>query len=158
MSIDNHRTIALVENEKSALIASHFLPQYPRIATGGKNGAFNKEAMSVLKNRQVLLFPDLGATDYWRGKMEMMQRLGIEVSLFDFMENNATDEERKAGYDIADYLLKAETKESVLSRMIARNPHLETLISTLYLEVVSIEKHSLNYNRKEGVSDFVPKG
>ena len=119
----------------------------------------------VLKNRQVLLFPDLGATDYWRGKMEMMQRLGIEVSLFDFMENNATDEERKAGYDIADYLLKAtgkreqrefthyaerewvrankaETKESVLSRMIARNPHLETLISTLDLEVVSIEKHS----------------
>ena len=74
--------------------------------------------------------------------MEMMQRLGIEVSLFDFMENNATDEERNAGYDIADYLLKTETKESVLSRMIAKNPHLETLISTLDLEVVSIEKHS----------------
>ena len=71
----------------------------------------------------------------------MMQRLGIEVSLFDIMENNATDEERKAGYDIADYRLKAETKESVLSRMIAQNLHLETLISTLDLEVVSIEKH-----------------
>ena len=138
---DSHRTVALVESEKSALIASHFLPQYLWIATGGKNGAFNREAMSVLKNRQVLLFPDLGATDYWRSKMEMMQRLGIEVSLFDFMENNATDEERNAGYDIADFLLKAETKESVLSRMIAKNPHLETLISTLDLEVVSIEKH-----------------
>jgi hypothetical protein len=62
--------VALVESEKSALIASHFLPQYLWIATGGKNGAFNKEAMSVLKNRQVLLFPDLGATNYggvkWR--------------------------------------------------------------------------------------------
>ena len=139
---DSHRTVALVESEKSALIASYFLPQYLWIATGGKNGAFNREAMSVLKNRQVLLFPDLGATDYWRGKMEMMQRLGIEVSLFDFMENNATDEERNAGYDIADFLLKAETKESVLNRMIAKNPHLETLISTLDLEVVSIEKHS----------------
>ena len=74
--------------------------------------------------------------------MEMMQRLGIEVSLFDFMENNATDEERKAGYDIADYLLQAETKESVLSRMIDQNPHLETLISTLDLEVVGVEKLS----------------
>ena len=133
--------MALVESEKSALIASQFLPQYLWIATGGKNGAFNREAMSVLKNRQVLLFPALGATDYWRGKMEMMQRLGIEVSLFDFMENNATDEERKAGYDIADYLLKVETKEFVLSRMIAQNPHLETLISMLDLEVVSIERH-----------------
>ena len=141
LTADDHQTVALVESEKSALIASYFLPQYLWIATGGKNGAFNREAMSVLKNRQVLLFPDLGATDYWRSKMEMMQRLEIEVSLFDFMENNATDEERKAGYDIADYLLKTETKESVLSRMIARNPHLETLISTLVLEVVSIEKH-----------------
>ena len=141
LTADSHQTVALVESEKSALIASHFLPQYLWIATGGKNGAFNREAMNVLKNRQVLLFPDLGATDYWRGKMEMMQQLGIEVSLFDFMENNATDEERKAGYDIADYLLQAETKESVLSRMFARNPHLETLISTLDLEVVSIESH-----------------
>ena len=73
--------------------------------------------------------------------MELMQRLGIEVSLYDFMENNATDEEREAGYDIADYLLLAETKEFVISWMIARNPLLETLISTLDLEVVSIEKH-----------------
>ncbi len=71
----------------------------------------------------------------------MMKQFGIEVSLFDFMENNATDEERNAGYDIADYLLQAETKESVLSRMITRNPHLETLISALDLEVVSIESH-----------------
>lgn len=94
---------------------------------------------SGLKYRDTLRF--LSSNYYWRGKMEMMQRLGIEVSLFDFMENNATDEERNAGYDIADYLLKAETKESVLSRMIVQNPHLETLISTLDLEVVSIEKH-----------------
>ena len=74
--------------------------------------------------------------------MEMMKQFGIEVSLFDFMENNATDEERKAGYDIADYLLKAETKESVLSRMIVRNPYLETLISMLDLDVVGVEKLS----------------
>ena len=57
------------------------------------------------------------------------------------MENNATEEERKASYGIADYLLKAETKESILSRLITRNPHLETLISTLDLEVVSVESH-----------------
>ena len=54
---DSHRTVALVESEKSALIASYFLPQYLWIATGGKNGAFNREAMSVLKNRQVCSFP-----------------------------------------------------------------------------------------------------
>ena len=32
---DSHQTVALVESEKSALIASYFLPQYLWIATGG---------------------------------------------------------------------------------------------------------------------------
>ena len=47
---------------------------------GGKNGAFNRDAMSVLRNRRILLFPDLGATDYWNSKMEMIRSLGIEVA------------------------------------------------------------------------------
>ncbi len=68
-------------------------------------------------------------------------RLKTDSFVSAFKRKSATDEERNAGYDIADFLLKAETKESVLSRMIAKNPHLETLISTLDLEVVSIEKH-----------------
>lgn len=42
--------------------------------------------------------------------------------------------------------------------MIAKNPHLETLISTLDLEVVSIEKTLLKFNGKEGVSDFENQG
>ena len=95
--------------------------------------------MSVLKNRQVLLFPDLGATDYWRGKMEMMRRLGIEVSLFDFMENNATDEERKAGYDIADFLLKATGKR-------------EQRGFTHYAEREWVRANKSNYN--DLISDF----
>ena len=51
LTSDTQRTVALVESEKSALIASFYLPQYLWIATGGKNGAFNKEAMNMLKNR-----------------------------------------------------------------------------------------------------------
>ena len=64
LSSDQQRPVALVESEKSALISSFYLPQYLWIASGGKNGAFNRDAMSVLRNRRVLLFPDLGATDY----------------------------------------------------------------------------------------------
>ena len=64
---------------------------------------------------------------------------------------------RKAGYDIADYLLKVETKESVLSRMIARNPHLEMLISTLDLEVVSIDRHPWNSTEKREFQTLIRK-
>lgn len=77
--------VALVESEKSAIIASWYLPQYVWLATGGKHGCFNETALRCLRGRQVTLFPDLGATTHWSGKMELMKRLGIDMSLFDFM-------------------------------------------------------------------------
>lgn len=100
--------------------------------------------MSVLRNRRVLLFPDLGATDYWNSKMEMIRSLGIEVSLFDFMERNATKEERNAGYDIADFLLREETKEAIFNRPITLNPALKTLVETFDLQLVNVEKAPLS--------------
>ena len=100
--------------------------------------------MSVLRNRRVLLFPDLGATDYWNSKMEMIRSLGIKVSLFDFMERNATKEERDAGYDIADFLLREETKEAILNRLITLNPALKTLVETFDLQLVNVEKTPLS--------------
>ena len=144
LSSDQQRPVALVESEKSALISSFYLPQYLWIASGGKNGAFNRDAMSVLRNRRVLLFPDLGATDYWNSKMEMIRSLGIKVSLFDFMERNATKEERDAGYDIADFLLREETKEAIFNRLITLNPALKTLVETFDLQLVNVEKAPLS--------------
>ena len=47
---------------------SHFIPDYIWLATGGKNGCFNSEAMQVLKGREVTLIPDLGATEQWNAK------------------------------------------------------------------------------------------
>ena len=61
---DKKRPIALVESEKTAIIASYYLPQFLWIASGGKNGCFNANSLSVLARRSVVLFPDLGATDY----------------------------------------------------------------------------------------------
>lgn len=46
---DKTRPIALVESEKTALIASYYLPQFLWIASGGKNGCFNTKSLSVLK-------------------------------------------------------------------------------------------------------------
>lgn len=43
------KPIALVESEKTALIASYYLPQFVWIASGGKNGCFNTKSLSVLK-------------------------------------------------------------------------------------------------------------
>lgn len=51
------KPIAVVESEKSAIVASLFLPQFVWIATGGKDGMFSKADLSVLRGRKVTLFP-----------------------------------------------------------------------------------------------------
>ena len=140
LSENKNRPVALVESEKTALIASYYLPQFLWIASGGKNGCFNANSLSVLAGRNVVLFPDLGATDYWQSKIRLMKSCGIEVQIFDYLEANASEAERKKGYDIADYLLKVKPDEAVLLQMIKRNPALKILIDALDLKLVSVQR------------------
>ena len=142
LAADNIRPVALVESEKTALIASYYLPQYLWLASGGKNGCFNESSLSALAKRSVVLFPDLGATDYWQSKIGMIRNYGIEVQLFDYLENNAPESERKEGYDIADYLLQIQPDEAILQAMSRKNPHLKTLIEMLGLELVNVQRNS----------------
>ena len=137
---DKSRPVALVESEKTAIIASYYLPQFLWIASGGKNGCFNVNSLSVLAGRSVVLFPDLGATDYWKSKISLMKSCGIEVQMFDYLEANATEDERKEGYDIADYLLKVKPDEAILQQMMRKNPVLKTLIDTFDLKLISVQQ------------------
>ena len=137
---DKSRPVALVESEKTALIASYYLPQFLWIASGGKNGCFNANSLSVLVGRSVVLFPDLEATDYWQGKISLMKSYGINVQLFDYLEAKATENERKEGYDIADYILKMKPDEAILQQMIRKNPVLKTLIDTFDLKLISVQQ------------------
>lgn len=134
---DRSRPVALVESEGTALIASYYLPQFLWIASGGKNGCFNAYSLSVLAERSVVLFPDLRATDYWQSKISLMKSYGIEVQMFDYLEANATENERKEEYDIADYLLKVKPDEAIPQQMIKKYPILKTLIETFDLKLVS---------------------
>lgn len=140
LSENKSRPVALVESEKTALIASYYLPQFLWITSGGKNGCFNANSLSVLAGRSVVLFPDLGATDYWQSKFGLMKSYGIEVRMFKYLEANATESERKEGYDIADYLLKVKPDEAILQQMIRKNPVLKTLIETFDLKLISIQQ------------------
>ena len=129
-------TVMLVESEKTCLIASHFMPDYLWLATGGKDGCFNEEAMQVLRGRNVILMPDLGATKKWTTKAEMLKPICKSVIVSDVLEQMATDEQREAGLDISDFLLMQETKQMILQRMIERNPVLLKLIDVLDLVLV----------------------
>lgn len=54
--------VCIVACEKSVLIVSHFMPDCVWLATGGKHGCWNSNAVQVLKGKDVTLVPDLGAT------------------------------------------------------------------------------------------------
>lgn len=69
-----------------------------------------------------------------------MKSCGIEVQMFDYLEANATEDERKEGYDIADYLLKVKPDEAILQQMIKKNPNLKTLIETLDLKLINVQQ------------------
>lgn len=148
---DVKRSVAIVESEKSALIASSYLPQYLWIASGGKNGCFRDENLSVLRGRNVVLFPDLGATEDWSAKISTMERMGITVKLFDYLERNATERQRAEGFDIADFLLEMKQPQAILQGMIARNPSLKTLIDSLGLELIKVEEHIPKPIKKRGL-------
>lgn len=85
--------IAIVESEKTAAIASIRMPQYVWLATGGIRN-LSAEKCSVLEGRQIILFPDAGAWDYWHSIATQIRKCSISHVL-----QHHTD-----GSDIADYL------------------------------------------------------
>ena len=92
--------VALVESEKTAIIAQGKIPDYLWLATGSLN-EFKPSKLEILKDRIVVAFPDLGAYDIWKKKAIEMS---FHISVSDFLEKTTTEVQRKLGLDIADYL------------------------------------------------------
>ena len=93
--------------------------------------------VKVIKNREVILCPDLGASDNWRSKIPVLSGICSKVVFSQLLEEHATEEQRNLGLDIADFLLMCDTPVSILQDMIQRNPNLQLLIDTFDLELVS---------------------
>ena len=103
LSCQKEKTIALVESEKTAIIASVYFSDYTWLATGGIAN-LSYERMKVLRNRKVLLFPDLGAFDLWSEKAKEFNKW-LDIRVSDYLEKIATPEEREQKLDLADYLI-----------------------------------------------------
>lgn len=100
---DKTKPIAIVESEKTAMIASMYLPQFNWLATSGKT-QFTKEKKESLKGHKVVLFPDLGAYESWA---KIAKENGFACS--DLLERKATEADRENGLDLADFLIREQT-------------------------------------------------
>lgn len=102
LSLNTSAPVAVVESEKTALIASIALPGYIWVATGSKQN-LNTERCKALKGRAVYLFPDTDGVEEWT-------RRGLEMSKQGFNVHNCsevvTENAKNTGDDIADIILK----------------------------------------------------
>lgn len=104
--VDPALPVALVESEKTAVIAAALCPGPVWLAAGGKH-YLNADTCAALRGRRVIAYPDLGAFQNWQERLaDIAGRVGFSVEVSDLLERTATAQERAAGLDIADYLAK----------------------------------------------------
>lgn len=81
------------------------MPDLIWLAAGNMNG-LSIEKSHVLKNRDVMLYPDLGAFEKWSLKAtEIQKQCDCKISMSTLLENEATDTDRANGLDITDYII-----------------------------------------------------
>ena len=84
------------------------------------------------------------------------ESLGISARIFDFLERNASEEQRQSGLDIADYLVSELTPQGILEGMMQRNPALRKLVETFDMELVGVSEMTEEERRR--YSDCTPTG
>ena len=135
--------IAIVESEKTACIMSLLFKKYTWLAAGSLNG-LSESKMEVLRNRRVILYPDLGINglngspfSIWTSKCEYFKKKGFDIEISDLLERNGTNLERENGYDIADYFLKnikyvpkaiISNQQKIVDKLYFKNKNLKILI------------------------------
>ncbi|NTV47419.1 MAG: hypothetical protein HGB11_13075, partial [Chlorobiales bacterium] len=100
---DENSPIAICEGEKTAVIASIRFPRYLWMATGSVS-SLTLDRLEPLRGRKIVLYPDLGAYQKWVDTSKEFK--GFDISVSTLLEEIATPEEREAGLDIADFLIK----------------------------------------------------
>jgi hypothetical protein len=103
------KNVAIVESEKTAVICSSFWSEYIWLATGGKSQLNSK--LQVLKGRKIVAFPDVDGYQEWKEKLSQVS--GLDITVSDVLENNATAEDRDNHVDIADLLIRQYRKDHI---------------------------------------------
>lgn len=112
--------VVIVESEKTAIVASIYFPNIIWLACGGATGLTETKSR-ILRGRNVVLYPDLGKFDLWKEKAEDLRNICASVKVSDYLERQASEEDRQGGFDIADYLIQFPVGEVVEEELESNN-------------------------------------
>jgi hypothetical protein len=106
------RSVAIVESEKTAIIAQAYLPQHIWLASGSLSNLQVERCQSLI-NRKVHLFPDCNAYEKWRIKAKELSKEIPNASFIvsDLLEKHANEYSRNEGLDLADFLIRFDMHE-----------------------------------------------
>ncbi len=116
-SLKSTKPVAIVESEKSAIIASLCFPNFVWLSIGSKQ-SLKVERLQKLAGRQIILYPDADGYNLWQSIAQDAQRQGLTVKVSRLIENYATDEQKAEGYDLADYLINQQNEINELNEFI----------------------------------------
>ena len=103
------KTIAIVESEKTAVIASLYFPNFIWMATGGI-GNLSYSKLKALIGRKIILFPDLCAYDKWSQIIQPLEKW-FKIAVSDYLEKNASPQDKLKKFDLSDYLLSLDKSQ-----------------------------------------------
>jgi hypothetical protein len=152
---ESSKPVALVESEKTACLASVHFPDLIWIAAGGLQ-FLNPDNFAPLAGRQVILFPDLGACDKWQMKADAIRSAYPEsdITVSDYLETVATDEDRAAGFDLADYLMKLPRKGEKGEKSEAPKQTFFIQAIKKQLAGVDLKQWIIDFDRLPGISAY----
>lgn len=97
------KPVAVVESEKTAIIAYSLFPDFIWVATGGKSNT-DILKMKVLQGRSVVLFPDVDGFEKWSENAKTYSF--CDATVCDALEKYASDKDRELKIDIADVFIQ----------------------------------------------------
>jgi hypothetical protein len=106
----SNKAVAVVESEKSAIIASLYFPDFIWLGSNSKSW-LKAERLERFGNRQIILFPDADGFEKWQQVASEARAFGLSVKVSSLIENHATPEQKASGCDVADFLINERGEE-----------------------------------------------
>ncbi|WP_179948640.1 DUF6371 domain-containing protein [Spirosoma rigui] len=154
----DHKPVAIVEAPKTAILCSAHFPEFIWLAVGALSYLnTNETGMARLMpvcSRKIVLFPDLSgdgsAYARWSRIADELGEKGFVVTVSDYLERTATDEQREAGLDLADFLLNQQPISKV------DLPYLTMDGQTIYGEVLPVNSCDMYPSEWDEMSENAP--
>lgn len=122
--------VAIVEAEKTAIVASMCFSEFVWLSTGSKSW-LKVERIKTLGNRKIILYPDADGFDLWETIALDARKQGLNVKTSSLIEKITPNEEKINGDDLADYLIREQKQINKYNTFVdSYNTKLQTVLNT----------------------------